>query len=150
MKPSKQPLDKRKSRRKKVKPDLPWQVGKYARFITERHHIPYQLLLMCKLLDIPPMELVSDFFHNAALASWDREGKEDAREKVVEYLIACGYGRKHYSETDIRLIFKEADAQGMLWPKNASRNVQDICVAWREKYHTHWFEQWFWKSSRKL
>lgn len=134
----------------KPKPRLPWQVGEYSSHQTGKFWIPPQLLLICKLLGIPPMELIYDFLNNAALASWKREGNEAARQKAIEYLLACRYGREHYSETEIAQLLKEADARGMLWPKSPDMKLLDASSKQRSLYDAHWFNQGFWKYNRKL
>jgi hypothetical protein len=141
---------KKKPQRRRIKPLLPWQTGEYAQYHTEKIRIPQQLLLICKVLDIPPMDLIDDFLNNAALAAWKREGKDAAREKTIDYLIACGYGQEYYSEEERKQILKEADAQGMLWPKDADMELFDLAVVWREKYHKYWFNKWFCKRNRKI
>jgi hypothetical protein len=146
----KKPVIKKKVQRKKKKPALPWQVGEYAQYHSERIRIPPQLLLICKIFNIPPMDLIDDFLNNAALSAWKREGNDTAREKVIEYLIACGYGKDFYSDEERRQILKEADAQGILWPKNADIKLFDLAVVWRQNYHKYWFDKWFWKGNRKL
>lgn len=134
----------------KHKPRLPWQVGSYSEYISEEIRIPPQLLLICKLLCVPPMDLITDFLDNASLAAWKRNGRESAREKVMEYILACGYGKEFYSEAEIRQLLKEADAQGMVWPKDADMKLLDASSAWRELYQPYWFNRWFWKHNRKL
>lgn len=141
---------KKKPQRRKPKPSLPWQVGEYAEYRSEEIWIPPQLLLICKILDIPPMDLIDDFLNNAALAAWKREGNETAREKMIEYLMACGYGKKFYSDEERKQILREADAQGMIWPRNPDMKLLDLTSAWRASYHIHWFNKWFWKGNRKL
>lgn len=141
---------KKKPQRRKIKPILPWQVGEYAQYHSEKIRIPFQLLLICKILNIPPMDLIDDFLNNAALAAWKREGKEMAREKMIDYLIACGYGKNFYSDEERRQLLNEANAQGLIWPKDAAIELFDLAVKWRDSYHKYWFDKWFWKGNRKL
>jgi hypothetical protein len=139
-----------KKKKPKHKPRLPWQIDLYSEYISEEIRIPPQLLLICKLLSVPPIDLITDFLDNASLAAWKRQGREAAREKVMEYILACGYGEEFYSEAEIRQLLKEADAQGMVWPKDADMKLLDASSNWRELYQPYWFNRWFWKHNRKL
>jgi hypothetical protein len=96
------------------------------------------------------MDLIDDFLNNAALVAWKREGKEMAREKIIDYLIACGYGKNFYSDEERRQLLNEANAQGLLWPKDAAIKLFDLAVKWRDSYHKYWLDKWFWKGNRKL
>lgn len=101
-------------------------------------------------MDITPENVVCDFMDNLSCGSWKREGRDEAKEHLINYFISHGYGQHHYSEADIREIFKEMDALGLLFPKNGKRKMVDIYAKWRDKYHTHWFKKWFRKPRRKL
>ena len=74
--------------------------------------------------------------------SWNREALDNEKEQLINYFIAHGYGQHNYSEEDIRKIFKEMDALGMLFPTNANNDLVDLYTKWLHKHHTHWFNQW--------
>jgi hypothetical protein len=132
------------------KPRLPWQTGDYVRTQDFRFCLPYHFLLLCKLADTTPACLLADFMDDLACESWKREGREKTRGHLIDYFIAAGYGQPHYTEDEIRQLFKEMDAIGMLWPKNAKQKLTDLHVKWRDKYHNYWFKKWFKKDQRKL
>jgi len=132
------------------KPDMKWQVGEYARHAEFRFMIPYQFLLLCKLLNITPEQMLVDFMDNASLSSWNREGKESARASLKEYLLLCRYGQEHYFEADIQTILKELEAIGLLWPDGAKMSFIDLHAEWRDKYYKYWFKKWFRKPRRKI
>ena len=71
--------------------------------------------------------------------SWNREALDNEKEQLINYFIAHGYGQHNYSEEDIRKIFKEMDALGMLFPTNANNDLVDLYTKWLHKHHTHWF-----------
>ncbi|MGZ3837224.1 MAG: hypothetical protein ACXVMS_01340 [Flavisolibacter sp.] len=60
-----------------------------------------------------------------------REGRNKAKEKLIDYFIEHGYGQHHYTIEDIRMIFKELDAISLLWPKNAKSKLIDLHAKWR-------------------
>lgn len=96
---------------------LSWQTDDFKRQATFSFTIPYQFLLLCRLLDTTPAELLTDFMDNLSCGSWKREGRDKAKQKLIEYFIEHGYGQKRYTTTDIISIFREMDAIGMLYPK---------------------------------
>jgi hypothetical protein len=136
--------------RKKSKPDLKWQTDDYERHAEFRFTLPYQFLLLCKLMDITPEQVLTDFMDNLSCGSWKREGRDKAKEKLIEYFIEHGYGQQHYTVEDIREMFREMNALGLLWPNDAKMKLIDLYAKWREEYQTYWFKKWFRKPRRKL
>jgi hypothetical protein len=136
--------------RKKPKPMHEWQTGDFQRQTEFRVTIPNQFLLLCKLMNVTPHQLVIDFMDNLSCGSWKREGRDDIKVRLIEYFIEHGYGQQHYSEKEIRMIFKEMDAIGMLYPINASQEFINEHTRWRENFHTWWFKKWFGKNNRTI
>lgn len=146
----KQRVAVKKTDEKKPKPNLKWQSGDYSRSGDFKFLLPYQFLLLCKLMEITPLQVIRDFMHNLDCGSWKREGRDMAKQKLIEYFIEQGYGQRHYTSQDIQQIFTEMDAIGMLFPANGKRKIIDHYASWREKYHRYWFKKWFRKSRRKI
>lgn len=140
----------KKTSTKQSKPYFKWQTGAYARRAQYEFIIPHQFLMLCRLADIPPRDMLIDFMDNLACASWNREGRNTAKEHLINYFIAHGYGQQHYTEADIRTMFKEMDALGMLFPAHGKMKMIDLYAKWRDKQHHYWFKQWFRKPGRKL
>lgn len=136
--------------RKKRKPRMKWQTGAYERHTDFRFVLPYQFLLLCRLMDITPDQVLTDFMDNLSCGSWKREGRDKAKEKLIDYFVEHGYGQHHYAVEDIRSIFRELNAIGLLWPEGAKSKMTDLHAKWRDKYHTYWFQKWFRKPGRKL
>lgn len=134
---------------RKLKPELKWQTGPYTPYPTYHFNLPYPFLLLCRLVDQEPQTILLDFMDNLSCSSWKREGREQAKEHLINYFLAHGYGQHHYSQEDIRLMFQEMDAMGMLFPKNGSSKLIDVYAKWRNKHHTYWFKKWFRKPRRK-
>jgi hypothetical protein len=139
----------KKKLEQKPKPELKWQTGEYDRHAEFRFILPYQFLLLCRLIDKTPEELIRDFTDNLSCESWKREGRDKAKEHLINYFIALGYGQNHYAEEDIREIFKEMDALGLLFPKGGKSKIIDLYSDWREKHHKYFFKKWFNISTRK-
>jgi hypothetical protein len=143
-------MKKTSTKRPKPQPRFKWQTGAYARHATYEFIIPDPFLMLCRLMDIPPRDVIIDFMDNLACASWKREGRDVAKEHLINYFIAHGYGQQHYSQTDIHGMFKEMDAIGMLFPSRGSMKMIDRYSKWRTKQHRYWFKQWWRKPRRKL
>jgi hypothetical protein len=133
----------------KIQPDMKWQTGDYSRHHEFHFTLPYQFLLLCKLVDTPPEQLIRDFMDNLSCASWKREGRDKAKSKLMDYFIEHGYGQHHYSVEDLQTILRELDAIGMLWPSEAKEKMMELHSEWRAKYHRYWFRKWFRKPRRK-
>jgi hypothetical protein len=134
---------------KQPKKEYKWLNGEYERIVELKLILPYQFLFICKLMEVPPRKLIRDFIDNLSCAAMNREGRDKAKQKLVDYFIEHGYGRQHYTEESIRTIFKELDAIGMLWPEHGKPKLIDLTAKWRDKYHAYWFKKWYRMVKRK-
>jgi hypothetical protein len=135
---------------KKPAPEMKWQSGDYERYADFHFILPSQFLLLCRLMEIRPEQVLNDFMDNLSCGSWNREGREQVRAKLVEYFVAHGYGQDLYSAEDIRSIFKEMDAIGLVWPADADMKLIELSSKWRKKFHRYWFKKWLRKPRRRL
>ncbi len=126
----------------KVKPVLEWQTGKYDRQQKFEIIMPYPFLLLCRTMNVTPENVIRDFLDNLSCGSWNRKGRELAKEKLVDYFIEHKYGQEYFSFEDIRKIFRELDAIGLLFPDGAREELIDLHVKWRDEYYNYWFEKW--------
>ena len=136
-------------RKTKQKIGLKWQIEDYAQVQELRFHFPYSFLLICKLWNTTPDEMLTDFMDNLSCGSWKRENRDAAKTNLKNYAIEMNYGRQHYTKDDLQQMFTELDAIGMLWPENAKPKIQTLHVKWRKKYYNWWFKKWFKKYHRK-
>lgn len=128
---------------RKPKPELKWQTGAWDRVANFNFILPYQFLLLCRLVGVTPKEMITDFMDNLGCGSWNREGRGAAKEHLINYFMAHGYGQEYYSEADIRQIFKEMDAVGLLFPREGSGKLIDRYAKWRGQHQNWWFKKWF-------
>jgi len=126
-----------------------WDKGEYARDQDIKIIFPWQFLYLCKLTGVTPDEVLDHFMNDLGQESWKRNKNEGVRVAAIEYFIQCGYGQGFYSESEIRQMFKELDAIGMLWPDKGSSKLIDRHARWRNKYYDHWFKQWYYKIRKK-
>ena len=141
--------DKTDDVRKKPTPSLTWQQDEYQHHAEFNFTLPQQFLLLCKLVSVPPRQMLVDFMDNISCGSWKRTGRDAAKEKLIDYFLEHGYGNQYYSPEEIRSIFKELDAIGMLYPFNAHQELINEHTRWRENYHTWWFQKWYKKNNRE-
>ena len=134
----------------KPTPRFKWQTDAYARHATYEFVLPHQFLLWCRLMNITPRDLIIDFMDNLACESWKREGRTEAKDHLINYCIAHGYGQPHYAETEIRQIFSEMDAMGMLFPFYGNMKMINLYNKWSRKQHRCWFKHWYRKPGHKI
>jgi hypothetical protein len=133
------------------KPRMKWQKGAYDRNQEVRLDQPYQFMLLCKLVGVPPMRMINDFMTNLGGDSSNRAKNEGCRSTAVEYFIQCGYGQDYYSQPDIRQILRELDTMGGLWPVGDKWKIIKRHAKWRDYYQdNYWFKKWYRKTRRKL
>lgn len=125
------------------KPRLKWQKGAYERHVEYKFILPYEFLLICKLLDVEPQNVLSDFMNAVSCGSVNGKGKEGAVTKAVEYFLECGYGEKFYSEQSRREMFRELNSLGILWPAGAKMKFIEMHAKWHTTYLNHWFKKWY-------
>ncbi|WP_017733036.1 hypothetical protein [Nafulsella turpanensis] len=122
----------------------PWEGMQVA---EARLQLPCQLMMLCKILEVEPDQLIYDFLSTLAAESFGRKG--ETRKLLQDYFILCGYGQQHYTEADIRKMMEELQAIGTLWPEGAGRKVVDKHTRWRNMYHRYWYRKWYYKMRRK-
>jgi hypothetical protein len=125
------------------KPVMKWQTGEYQQTQTFTFELPNQFLMLCKLADISPQQVISDVIDNLACGSWKREGREKARQLITEYFIEHGYGKSTYSPEELRAMFAELDAMASLFPKNGDATQLEAYSEWRTHHQQYWFNKWF-------
>ncbi len=136
-------------KQQKTKPLKKWQTGIYSRHATYKFCLPYPFLLLCRLTDQHPATILLDFMDNLACAAWNRSGRDDAKQQLINYFIKHGYGSQHYNEEELRQMFTEMNALGMLFPKDGKSKTIDAYARFRDRYYKHWFNYWFNKPRRK-
>ncbi len=98
--------------------------------------------MICKIADVTPQQLLSDFIDNLSNGSWQREGREKARQLLNDYFIEHGYGKDLYTPDELRAMFDELDAVALLFPKNGEPEQLDMYSAWRTSHQQYWFDKW--------
>ena len=112
---------------------MKWQTGEYERFGEYELCLPYQFLLLSKLTEMTPREMLNDFMGNLSCESWEREGRDKAKGHLIDYFLEMGYGQQYYTREDLKQIFREMDSIGMLWPKEGSMDLIELQAKWRER-----------------
>ena len=132
----------KKNRSRIRKPVMKWQTGDYQQKQTITFELPLQFLMICKIADVTQQQLLSDFIDNLSNGSWQREGREKARQLLNDYFIEHGYGKDLYTPDELRAMFDELDAVALLFPKNGEPEQLDMYSAWRTSHQQYWFDKW--------
>lgn len=125
------------------KPVMKWQTGDYQYAQTIKFELPLQFLMLCKLADISPQQILIDFIDNLSQGSWKRDGREKARQLLTDYFIEHGYGNEIYSPDELSNMFSELEAMARLFPKDGDPQMLDAYSVWREHHQEYWFTKWF-------
>ncbi|MFL9485721.1 hypothetical protein ACI6Q2_23285 [Chitinophagaceae bacterium LWZ2-11] len=132
------------------KPTMKWQTGAYDRRPVFSFCLPYQFLLLCKLMDVTPRNVLWHFMENLSGECRMQDRKEKAQDHLTAYFLEMGYGSDRYTSDDIRRMFKEMNAIASLWPTGADNTIMDTHNQWRAAYHKYWFKSRWKKRSSKL
>ena len=111
--------------------------------------LPYEFLLLCKLFDITPKDVLNDFMLAVSAGSFKRAGRETRMQKALDYFLECRYGSSYYTHETKQAIFQELNAVGMLWPTESKMKMIDLHAKWRDKYLSYWFKKWYRQPRRK-
>ena len=112
--------------------------------------LPQPLVALCKVMDVSPESLVRDFVDNLSCGSWNRANRDTAREHLVSYFIASGYGREIYDESDVRKMFRELDALGLLFPaESTDMELLEYYSRWRDRHLNYWLDKWYNRVKRR-
>jgi hypothetical protein len=128
--------------KKAPQPILKWQVDDYAKCQEFRFHLPYSFLLLCKLWNKTPDDLLCDFMDSVSCSSWKREGRDEAKKHLQDYILEMKYGQQQYTKENIEKMFAELDSIGSLWPENAKMEIIEMHARWRDEYYNFWFKKW--------
>lgn len=126
-----------------------WLTGDYQRYAEYKIMLPYEFLMVCKLFDVTPREVIMDFVEAVSANSLKFSERQERITKAAEYMVGCGYGAGHYSDESRAQIFEELRAIGRLWPHNAPMDIIDTHADWRDRYFDYWFDKWFHQTRRK-
>lgn len=133
------------TKKKGVTPKKPWEG---SQILEVRLRIPCDVVMMCKLADVQPENLLASFLGCLGVEK-DSKNPQAAKDACIEFFIRYGFANDHYSEEEIREMFKELAMVNDLWPDTGSSKLIDVHSHWRKKYWKHWFKKWYWKARRK-
>lgn len=120
-------MRKQRKAAKSPKPTMKWQVGEYKRSGEFRFIISYQFLLLSKIVNVTPEQFLIDFMDNLSCSSWKREGRDEVKGKLIEYFLSHRYGQDQYNPEEIKEMFKEMDAIGLLFPRGNNEKLLNTC-----------------------
>jgi hypothetical protein len=113
-----------KKSKREIDTEFPkWQKGDYDPQAKFENFLPSNFLMICKLTNILPRTVLVDFMDNLSCGSWKREGRDNAKGKLIEYILEMGYGNELYTQEDLKLMFKEMDSIGLVFPNNGKMKL---------------------------
>ena len=124
----------------KQTPVLKWQTGAYSKTQQFRFHLPNEFLLLCKLWNTTPDDLLIDFIER--LAGYLKKDNNEATGHIQNYALAMNYGQHRYTKEDVQIMFTELNAINLLWPQHADIKFMEMHARWRQQYYNWWFEKW--------
>lgn len=133
------------AKKRAPKPKKPWEGSQVLDF---RLRIPCDVVMMCKLANVAPNDLLSSFLCCLGVEK-DEKNPLAAKEACIDFFIRYGHGSDYYSEDEIRKMFKELAMVNDLWPDNGTMKFIDVHAHWRKKYSKNWFKKWYWKVRRR-
>lgn len=110
-------------------------------------NVPVQFRMLCDLLGVKIDDAINHFMATAGFESHSKG--EQAEHFIKEYLITCGYGKKHYKKKHRYQMIRELQAISLLWPKEHGSKVIDRHAEWESMYHKYWYKKWEVKPRRK-
>jgi hypothetical protein len=107
-----------------------------------RFRLPYSFLLLCRLWDCTPLEVLTDFMDNVSCGPVNRKHREEARQHVQEYILHMAYGQqRYYNIKDLENMFAELDMIGSIWAQANKRTLNRL-TKHKEVLYDHWFAKW--------
>ena len=131
---------------KKTKDVKPWDGSSMQEV---RLRIPTNVVILCKLAEVDPEELLQCFLTCLALEN-TKKSPESAKHTSVDFFIRHGFDAAYYSEDELRQMFTELRRVNEIWLDEViTSNFLDYHANWRRKYYKRWFKKWYWKIRRK-
>ena len=124
-----------------VLPRMSWQKEEYSRVGEYKFVLPYEFLLITKLLGITPRELLRNFIDHLCGCSVTKTTDALARQKLVEYLVLLKPGTG-LSSDDIWKMFGELQALTIPDLSEADEEMLNHFEAWKNHYLHHWYHKW--------
>jgi hypothetical protein len=126
------------------KPKKPWEG---SQVLDLRLRIPCDVVMMCKLANVKPDDLLSSFLSCLGVEK-DDKNPQAAKDACIDFFVSYGHGIEYYSEKELRDMFQQMAMVNNLWPDNGSSKLIDVHAHWRKKYWKHLFKKWYWKVRR--
>lgn len=140
MRPAKTPSYPKRKRKKENQ--MHWQTGDFSRHLQYSTILPEPFLILCKLADITPAQMLSGFIQDISFSSYQREISQSARKLLIEYFLAKKIGQEILSEQDWRSVFNDFHALCFVWPTGSDESLITLSEDWRKEYFSYLFSKW--------
>lgn len=119
---------------------MEWQHGDYNRQASFNITLPYDFLLLCKIFNLPPAAVVSDFVKN--LSYFTRNNQSAEKLKLKAYFIDYVTPHANCGSDVIRNLFQELEVIAAMHPDTEDDSLMDLYEKWRDAYLVYWFDKW--------
>lgn len=120
---------------------MDWQHGEYSRQISFNFILPYDFLLLCRILNLTPGTVLTDFLKNLSAFGLD-PNHSTARMKLREYFIDYSSAHVSCGSDVIRNLFYELDLIASMNPPSSNDSLLNLYEKWRDAYLMYWFDKW--------
>lgn len=126
-------------KQKKFSPRVEWQTGEFDRRLSLSTVLPYEFLLLCKLINVTPSRAILDFLEEL---SFSNNSKKSAREDdaVLKYFISR-YNNE-FSDQEVTKLISELSIPSKIELSGADNELLDLFERWKDRYYHHWFNKW--------
>ena len=125
---------------------MEWQQGEYSRKLNASFVLPYEFLLCCKLMNIPPRKMLSNFMNIISFNKGSFEEWEKSKRMFINFLSTGTREQSEIQLDQVDIMLQELHSITMLHPREGDSELLDIHEKWKDVYLPYWFNKW----SRKI
>lgn len=131
---------KLRSKKKVLVPRMPWQIGDFSRVGVYQFVLPYEFLLLCRLMDVAPRTMLMDFMLSITSPKGG-EHNEQCRLHTLSF-IQQKYGRKQFTAEQLKIMFGELERSMLPDLPDADDALLEAHEIWKSHFLHHWFGKW--------
>jgi hypothetical protein len=104
--------------------------------------VPFQFVLLCRLLGIAPETMLTEFAEHVAMTTWKNQNSENQRKLLREYISEMKYGCERFSAAELKELLQHLSVFSSINLTNAPVRLLEVHETWRDQYLKHWFHYW--------
>jgi hypothetical protein len=111
--------------------------------------VPFQFVLLCRLLGITPEKMLTEFAEHVAMTTWKNQNSENQRKLLREYISEMKYGCERFSVAELKELLQHLSVFSSINLADAPVSLLEVHETWRDQYLKHWFQYWQSKAVSK-